>query len=466
MRSIDKVAIIGLDCGDPILVFDHWLADLPNLQRLTRAGLWGRFESCIPPITVPAWTCMASGKDPGTLGIYGFRNRSDWSYENLALATNVDVRQPRLWDHFARAGMESIIVGVPQTFPIVRPPRGAQVTCFLTPSTRSPFTHPPELKEELAARFGDYIIDAEGFKPDQKHALLDQIYRMAQQRFQISRHLLRTRPWNLFWMVEMGVDRLQHAFWHFCDSRHRLFRADSPFRNVIRDYYILIDRLIGELLADLDLETTAVWVVSDHGAQRLEGGFCLNDWLIREGYLTLKSPLTARRRFDLGDVDWSRTRAWGDGGYTGQIFLNRAGREPQGIVPPHAVEPLRNELISRLTAVLDPTGNPMGNRLYRPEDIYAESRGCPPDLLLILGDLRWRSIGAVGHPDLFVFEADAGPDAANHASHGLYILSHPSIASRRLDASLYDLVPTSLQLLAQPLPRGLRGRNLLETRTG
>jgi predicted AlkP superfamily phosphohydrolase/phosphomutase len=30
-------------------------------------------------------------------------------------------------------------------------------------------------------------------------------------------------------------------------------------------------------------DDTAVLVVSDHGAQRLDGGFCVNEWLYREG---------------------------------------------------------------------------------------------------------------------------------------------------------------------------------------
>ena len=39
-----------------------------------------------PPITVPAWACAMTGKTPGQLGIYGFRNRKDTSYDGLAVA--------------------------------------------------------------------------------------------------------------------------------------------------------------------------------------------------------------------------------------------------------------------------------------------------------------------------------------------------------------------------------------------
>lgn len=121
---IQRCAVIGLDCCEPSLVFDRWHHDLPNLRRLMESGLHGNLESCLPPITVPAWTCMTTGKDPGTLGIYGFRNRRDYSYNGLSTATSLDVREPHLWDLLSRAGKKTIAVGVPQTFPIVRPPPG------------------------------------------------------------------------------------------------------------------------------------------------------------------------------------------------------------------------------------------------------------------------------------------------------------------------------------------------------
>ena len=70
-----RVAVIGLDCADPKLVFDRWLDDLPNIRQLVERGTWGPLRSVDPPITVPAWSCMLTSRDPGELGIYGFRNR-------------------------------------------------------------------------------------------------------------------------------------------------------------------------------------------------------------------------------------------------------------------------------------------------------------------------------------------------------------------------------------------------------
>ncbi len=54
-------------------------------------------------------------------------------------------------------------------------------------------------------------------------------------------------------------------------------------------------------------------VVSDHGAQRLDGGFCVNEWLVREGLLVLKSYPTAVTPFAKLDVDWEKTRSGAKG---------------------------------------------------------------------------------------------------------------------------------------------------------
>jgi predicted AlkP superfamily phosphohydrolase/phosphomutase len=458
---VDKVAVIGLDCCEPSFVFDRWREDLPNLRRLMQTGLYGNLESCLPPITVPAWTCMATGKDPGTLGVYGFRNRRDYSYDGLSTATNLDVGEPRIWDFLGRAGKKTIAVGVPQTFPIVRPPNGCMVTCFLTPSIESDYTHPPGLKREIAELVGEYMVDVPGFRTDDKAWLRAQIHTMTDRRFKVCKHLLGTKPWDLFFMVEIGMDRIHHGFWQFMDREHHRYTPNNPFENAIHDYYVHVDGLIGELLAEIDLKKTAVWVVSDHGSKRLEGGVCFNDWLIREGLLVMREPVAEKKRFRFEDVNWSRTQVWGEGGYYGRCFINVEGREPTGVVPKSRYEVLRDELIAKLESLPDPDGQPMGTRVYKPEAIYRKVNGVAPDLIVIFGDLRWRSVGTVGNPEIYTTENDTGPDDANHAQQGLYILSHPSLRPGRRDASIYDVAPTILKMLGQPVPPDLHGSALV-----
>src|SRR6266513_2317696 len=104
MSRRKRVLVIGLDCDHPELVFEQWRDELPNFKRVMDDGVWGKLESCIPAITVPAWSSMMSSKDPGTLGFYGFRNREDYSYEKHTLANANSVKTDSVWDVLSRAG--------------------------------------------------------------------------------------------------------------------------------------------------------------------------------------------------------------------------------------------------------------------------------------------------------------------------------------------------------------------------
>ncbi|MDY6851491.1 MAG: alkaline phosphatase family protein, partial [Thermodesulfobacteriota bacterium] len=130
-----KVLIIGLDCAEPSLVFHQWRANLPNISGLMAQGLYGPLTSTIPPVTVPAWASMLTGKDPGQLGLYGFRNRRDRSYAPLALASSASLKEKTLDQILSRQRLTSILLGVPLTYP-PRPLRGRMVSGPLTPNKK------------------------------------------------------------------------------------------------------------------------------------------------------------------------------------------------------------------------------------------------------------------------------------------------------------------------------------------
>ena len=94
---------------------------------------------------------------------------------------------------------------------------------------------------------------------------------MTDKRFALARHLLTTKPWDFFMMVEMGTDRVHHAFWQYMDPAHHRYEPGNPYESVIADYYEHVDRKVGELLEVIP-DDAYVLVVSDHGAQCMEGG--------------------------------------------------------------------------------------------------------------------------------------------------------------------------------------------------
>ena len=320
--------VIGLDCAAPQILFDDMKSELPVLGGLMDRGVYGPLESCDPPITVPAWSCMTSSKDPGTLGFYGFRNRKDHSYDGLTFATAEKMKEDRVWDILSRVGKHVVVLGVPQTFP-PRRVNGEMISCFLAPSTDSKYTYPEELRDEIKQVVGEYMVDVPNFRTDQKDRILRDINEMTKRRFQLARHLRDSRPWDFFMMVEMGTDRLHHGFWRYYDHGHPDYVPGTAYEQAFRDYYRYLDSEIGSLIEGLGSDT-ALMVVSDHGAQSMVGGIRVNEWLIREGYLTLREGAPAGPvKPDM--IDWARTRVWGDGGYYSRIFLNVRGREPEGV---------------------------------------------------------------------------------------------------------------------------------------
>jgi predicted AlkP superfamily phosphohydrolase/phosphomutase len=453
-----KVVVIGLDCAEPQLLFERYRGRLPNLERLMARGTCGRLRSCDPPITVPAWSSMMSSKDPGTLGIYGFRNRSDHSYERLHTANGNAVREPRVWDYLGRAGKRVCLLGVPQTYP-VRPVNGTVVGCFLTPTIDRDYTYPGTVKEEIARLVHPYMVDVPDFRTEDKARLRDDIYRMTEKRFTVARHFLRAKPWDFFMMVEMGTDRVHHGFWKYMDPAHRKYEPGNPWEQVIADYYRFVDAQVGELLEEVPADAS-VLVVSDHGAKGMDGGICINEWLIEQGYLVLREYPSRPTPFAGLAVDWARTRAWSEGGYYARVFFNVKGREPQGVLDPAEYERFRDRLAAEIEAIPDERGRPIGTRCLRPRDLYRTLNGVAPDLFAYFGQLHWRSVGTVGLRTVHTFENDTGPDDANHAEEGIFILAGPGVpAGRRWDGGqLMDVAPTLLRRFGLDVPADMQGK--------
>jgi predicted AlkP superfamily phosphohydrolase/phosphomutase len=246
---------------------------------------------------------------------------------------------------------------------------------------------------------------------------------------------------------------MHHAFWHYADPGHPRFAGDDhAWRWVLRDYYRELDHYVGELVAELPDDALLV-VVSDHGAQPLLGGIAVNEWLVRAGHLVLHEYPTKPTPPAELKIDWSRTHAWSEGGYYARVFLNVRGREPQGLIDPAEYESWRTRFTVEMEELAGPQGEALGTRVHRPEDLWRECRGVPPDLICYWGDLSYRSIGTVGNAAgrvkaaIYVEGNDSGPDEANHDWSGVFISRDPLVGqSGRVEG--LRLIDISVSLLA------------------
>ncbi len=452
-----KICILGLDGAIPQLLFaDDRLA---NIRRLMELGTYGELQSVTPPGAVPGWICLAASRDPGSLGVYGLRNRLDYSYSAPALALPPGIQGPAIWDQVTAAGKKSIVFALPPSFS-PHPVAGASLGCFLTSDPAAfEFTLPASLKQEIQTIVGphDADINTPGLSKD---ALRDQIFQMGRKQWEVLRWLLREKEWDYFHFVDIGLGRLQLEFWEFFDPQHARYRSCTPYEQVIPDYYLWLDEQIGSVLELLDAETVLL-LASTNGMQRLDGGFAINQWLMQEGLLVLNRPpgpnVTA---FDCLQVNWAKTKAWSGDGPCVSLYFNVAGREPQGAIPAGDYESFRDQIKTRLESLADASGQPLRARVFKPAELYREARAVAPDLIMQLGEGRWSSVGSLGHPGLLVQNLAEG---STPGGPGVFVLTAPNcpLSGTFEGAHLLDMAPTLLDLAGHEVPASMQGRSLV-----
>ena len=342
------------------------------------------------------------------------------------------------------------------------------MSCFLTPDTdKNVFTHPPELSEKIRELVGHYPVDVQGFRSDNKAWLRDEIFAMSRTQFEVVRHLLATEPWDYFHFVDIGQDRIHHGFWKYHDPQHVLHEPDSPFRETVHDYYRHIDAEIGRVL-ELLSDDTIVLVVSDHGAQRLDGGFCVNEWLVREGLLVLKSypkevtPFAKLRRRLGEDQGLERGRL------LRPRFHEREGqRAPRCDRSGRATSRFGIEIKAKFEATVDQAGQAPGNSGLQARGNLQERAKRRPRL-----DRAFRcSLLAVdrrsGLSDASTSSRTTpGRTTATMPSSGRSSWRLPTVPlhGEITGAHLLDIAPTLMDLGGYEIPASMQGRSLVAGR--
>lgn len=456
-----RVLLIGLDGATPELVLGAWRGDLRTLDMLADRGVWGSIRSSLPATSLPAWLCLLSGQDPGQLGIYGARRRTDHSYAAPLAVNSRALVEPRLWDILGVAGKHVGVVGAPATTP-ARPVRGHLIGDNLRPGN-GPTIFPTSLGRQVST----WLEDAPAPRPapagDDIGQLIQDVYARTEQRFLLARRLLARGIYDCFVLVDDGIAAIQRALWDSLDTAHPLYRPNHPFAGTIGSFYRFVDEQISDMLELVDDDTVIV-VVSACGAQALNGEFALNEWLLAAGELTLKAVPAGPTPIERCAVDWERTRAWASD--DGMIYLNVAGREPRGTIRADQVEQAGASITERLLALPGPDGQPGAVEVYHPSALYAEVHGIAPDLFVRCTRPGWRPTAALGRGGIWVDAHHAPLDTAFESSSGLLILYDPRNlgGGRRLaEATIYDIVPTLLAVLGQPIPARLGGRALVES---
>jgi predicted AlkP superfamily phosphohydrolase/phosphomutase len=280
-----RVLLLGLDSATWALLRPWTEAGaLPTLGRAMAGGAWGVLRSTTPPVTPIAWTSMVTGVRPGRHGVLGFTKLREGTYEREVF-TSADRRRPAIWTYLSRAGLCSIVVDVPFTFP-PEPIEGVMVSGMGTPSAAAAFVQPPSWREAILRACGDYPFDLVYHRDP--FVFLERARRIVDHRFAVTRFLLRETPWAFAMLVLMAPDRIHHYLWHHFDPAHPRHDPTAAARVIpaVRDFYRHVDDALAGLWEEFGTGTD-VLVVSDHGSGTLRQSFSLTRWLMREGYTSV-----------------------------------------------------------------------------------------------------------------------------------------------------------------------------------
>ena len=502
----NKVFVIGLD-GATLDLIRPWASEgkLPHLAQIMATGAFGKLRSTIHPLTAPAWTSFMTGKNPGKHGIFDFISLSPNSY-NIRYNNALSRRSASLWKILSQADKKVISVNVPFTFP-PEEVNGILISGLDTPSTKSLFTYPPDVADDIKRHVGEYVIMAQ--YRNSRRAYVSEIFRMIDSREATVKYLMDKEPWDFFMVVFSATDVVQHTFWKYMDKSHpqHVAQEAAEFEDVIYRVYQRMDQVIGRLLARLDDQTTLM-IMSDHGFGPLRKAVYLNKWLEQENLLqpaarsnSVRGPGHALKGIlgrckknlprELKDVairflpglkarinsylvgshiDWSRTQAFSFGVH-GSIFINLAGRQPNGIVRPGKdYDAVRAEIIDKLNRLTDPeTGERVVERVYRREELYhGDCVDLAPDLLIEWKDYAYTAQQDYGEGVNSVFQTRSKFEFSEKEHNGshrldgvLMMCGGPTERGVELHGChIVDLAPTILHLMGTGIPEDMDGKVL------
>lgn len=483
VRMMTRVLILGVD-GLDSSILARYAMDLPNFARLLKSGAGISCQSVQPPDSNSAWASIYTGMNPAKHGIVHFTDPLERvgiiSTSNIS---NSSIKGRTFWDIAGRQGKRVCLVFPHLTYP------GWEVNgVMISRSTVHDAcrTHPHSVAQDY-----DFsrLYNMPGFPKGEKHFqdYIDLAHQLILGEEELGLKLLRSEPWDLFFLYSAALDSIKHFFWSYCDPEDPTHPYQNPYQDAIKDLYRLHDRILGRFLEEVGPDTTLL-VLSDHGhGMRPVRILNINEWLRQEGLLRDRGGALRRTRASSlvnwvkrkalgfvvrhnlgnlalklivvfpwvrrwysasGSIDWERTAAYlpdlsGMKAYAyGGIRVREeglGGRDHDRVC---------EQIIEGLLRLEDPeTGERVARWVCRREELYeGEHLSQYPDVVFYLRD----EYGAGGniHVPLFDRALTHSIVPGSHRAHTATFLMHNSkIPKARDQMDVMDVAPTVLDIL-------------------
>lgn len=497
--------ILGLDGASWNLIQEM---NLPHLQRLCKEGARANLKSTTPPMTLPAWSSILTGCNPGKHGIIDFVHRIPKSYQ-LEFSNSTFRQVPTLHRLISDQGGRVASIVVPTTYP-PEDLNGVVIAGFDSPiatKTESRHCNRPEVYADLEQRFGRLCfadIQETRKGPGWGAQALACLLREIERKEAICQYLLEKEHWDAFMVVFGESDTAAHHFWMFHDPQSPRYLGETPLKDALKKVYQRLDVMVGKLSGYGKI----CCICSDHGF----GGagrqvLYLNRFLESQGWLKFRPPSwqggerlrqmalhlpierllrrmpsailgRAETLARYGGLDLAQTRAWSDEmNYAATIHLNIKGRDPLGMIddPKQATQELEKLLYAWRV-----DGQPVVARVIpRQAAFVGPVADRAPDLILELAlpdnysytllpsnRVPAQTLSRRLSPEEYMGGKGLGMNGT-HRQHGILILQGPGVrAGAQGSAEVQDVLPTLFHLIHQAIPAHVDGRvleDLVET---
>ncbi len=350
----------------------------------------------------------------------------------------------------------------------------------------SGYTRPAPLATELLEAAGPFVEWTEGYErlkgwiddPTQLEIYEQHVEWMGRA----TEFLLRRHPWDLFMTEVHFLDMAYHLYWGTVNPEHPDYSAEKApgYWDLLGRVHELADSFVGQVRKAAG-EEALILVLGDHGHDLYHSSLLANNLLLREGLLALYQD----RRSGVPRIDWGRTRAYAS---SYRVYVNVAGRDPQGIVKQDEYDGIQERIIQALYDVRDArTGRHPVRLAVRREDsrafgLYGGSMG---DVVLAMAPgYQTRStitvpaeawLGGRVQPERVpvlkvnrLFEEFSGDhDTSLPLTHSIRTLIYadgPGVkpGGRRVPVRLVDVAPTVCRYLDIPFPADCEGSPIWE----
>ena len=315
-------------------------------------------------------------------------------------------------------------------------------------------------------------------------AFLEQTYAIHEERERMFFNSLKKNRNGLTVVVFDATDRIQHMFMRYLDPSNPANRGKDTtvHAGAIKELYVKMDGLLARVMEHVD-DKTLLCVVSDHGFKQFKRGVNINTWALENGYMKAKAngggadaegcdfggycAGVAGSGSAIGEylrgVDWSETKIY-QLGLSG-IYINKKGREAQGLVKSDEYGALKREIKEKLEGFRDPdTGEVAITSVYDTEEIMSGpyTDGAPD---LIIGyNVGYRASwdAAVGKSSETVVEDNLKSWSGDHCidyklAPGILFTNRKVVADR---PGLIDMGPSILDLFGVKIPDFMMGKSI------